>query len=77
MDKSCFIKIREALDAFFKRKCGSKYHGFDSITDKINYLIEHNYIETAFLKSTVQSFWKNCINLSGPELPIQIIHGCL
>ena len=50
MDKSCFIKIKEALDAFFKRKCSSKYHGFDSITDKINYLIEHNYIETAFLK---------------------------
>ena len=23
---------------------------FDSIKDKINYLIEHNYIETAFIK---------------------------
>jgi len=54
-------KDKEALDAFFKENVVPNTMVFDSITDKINYLIEHNYIETAFLK---KSFWKNCINLS-------------
>ena len=48
-------KDKEALDAFFKENVVPNTMAFDSITDKINYLIEHNYIETA---------WKNCINLS-------------
>ena len=64
MDKSCFIKIREALDAFFKEKCSSKYYGFDSIKDKINYLIEHNYIETAFIKKYRPEFLEELLNLS-------------
>ena len=43
-------KDKEALDAFFKENVVPNTMVFDSITDKINYLIEHNYIETAFLK---------------------------
>ena len=43
-------KDKEALDAFFKENVVPNSMVFDSITDKINYLIEHNYIETAFIK---------------------------
>ncbi|MBF1112445.1 MAG: class 1b ribonucleoside-diphosphate reductase subunit alpha, partial [Streptococcus sp.] len=43
-------KDKEALDAFFKENVVPNTMVFGSITDKINYLIEHNYIETAFLK---------------------------
>ena len=43
-------KDKEALDAFFKENVVPNTMFFDSIKDKINYLIEHNYIETAFIK---------------------------
>ncbi|WP_061826738.1 class 1b ribonucleoside-diphosphate reductase subunit alpha, partial [Streptococcus pneumoniae] len=43
-------KDEEALDAFFKENVVPNTMVFDSIKDKINYLIEHNYIETAFIK---------------------------
>ena len=55
-------KDKEALDAFFKENVVPNTMAFDSITDKINYLIEHNYIETA--RNIVQNSWKNFINLS-------------
>ena len=37
----------------------------------------NNYIETAFLRNTVQSFGRIASIYQGPKLPIQIIHGCL
>ena len=43
-------KDKEALNAFFKENVVPNTMVFDSIKDKINYLIEHNYIETAFIK---------------------------
>ena len=43
-------KDKEALDAFFKENVVPNTMVFDSIKDKINYLIDHNYIETAFIK---------------------------
>ena len=43
-------KDKEALDAFFKENVVPNTMVFNSITDKINFLIEHNYIETAFIK---------------------------
>ena len=43
-------KDKEALEAFFKENVVPNTMVFDSITDKINFLIEHNYIETAFIK---------------------------
>ncbi|MDU3713181.1 MAG: class 1b ribonucleoside-diphosphate reductase subunit alpha, partial [Streptococcus mitis] len=43
-------KDKEALDAFFKENVVPNTMVFNSIKDKINYLIEHNYIETAFIK---------------------------
>ena len=70
-------KDKEALDAFFKENVVPNTMVFDSITDKINYLVEHNYIETAFLKNTVQSFGRIASIYQRPKLPIQIIHGCL
>ena len=38
MAKSCFIRIKEALDAFFKENVVPNTKAFDSITDKIQYL---------------------------------------
>ena len=43
-------KDKEALEAFFKENVVPNTMVFNSITDKINFLIEHNYIETAFIK---------------------------
>lgn len=57
-------KDKEALDAFFKENVVPNTMVFDSIKDKINYLIEHNYIETAFIKKYRPEFLKNWLNLS-------------
>ena len=43
-------KDKEALDAFFKENVVPNTKAFDSITDKIQYLLEHNYIERAFIE---------------------------
>ena len=43
-------KDKEALDAFFKENVVPNTLAFDSITDKIQYLLEHNYIERAFIE---------------------------
>ena len=43
-------KDKEALDAFFKENVVPNTRTFDSITDKIQYLLEHNYIERAFIE---------------------------
>ena len=43
-------KDKEALDAFFKENVVPNTKTFDSITDKIQYLLEHNYIERAFIE---------------------------
>ena len=76
--KSCFIKIKEALDAFFKENVVPNTMAFDSITDKINYLIEHNYIETAFIQKYRPEFFGRIGPIyQKPKLPIQVLHGCL
>ena len=43
-------KDKEALDAFFKENVVPNSMVFNSITDKIDYLIKHDYIETAFIQ---------------------------
>ena len=43
-------KDQDALEAFFKENVLPNTMVFDSISEKINYLIKHNYIETAFIK---------------------------
>ena len=43
-------KDKEALDAFFKENVVPNSMVFDSILDKIDYLIKQDYIETAFIK---------------------------
>ena len=43
-------KDKEALDAFFKENVEPNSMVFDSIRDKIDYLIKQDYIETAFIK---------------------------
>ena len=43
-------KDKEALDAFFKENVVPNSMVFNSITDKIDYLIKHDYIETSFIQ---------------------------
>ncbi len=60
----------KALDAFFKENVVPNTKTFDSITDKIQYLLEHNYIE-AFYREIPSEFLE-LFNLSRPKLPIQV-----
>ena len=71
-------KDKEALDAFFKENVVPNTKTFDSITDKIQYLLEHNYIERAFIEKYRPEFLEGI----GPiyqrsKLPIQVLHGGL
>ena len=51
---------------------------FDSIADKINYLIEHNYIETAFIKKYRPEFLEELSQfIKDQKFPIQVFHGSL
>ena len=71
-------KDKEALDAFFKENVVPNTMVFDSIKDKINYLIEHNYIETAFIKKYRPEFFGRISSIyQRPKLPIQVFHGSL
>lgn len=49
-------KDKEALQAFFVENVEPNTMPFDTITDKINYLIEHDYIESAFIKKYTPAF---------------------
>ena len=57
-------KDKEALQAFFVENVEPNTMPFDTITDKINYLIEHDYIENAFIKKYTPVF----IEKLAPEL---------
>lgn len=41
-------KDKEALKAFFKENVKPNYLRFDSLQDKLDYLLENNYIEKGF-----------------------------
>ena len=49
-------KDKEALAAFFEENVNPNMMPFDSMTDKINYLIENDYIETGFINKYSQAF---------------------
>lgn len=49
-------KDKEALDAFFSENVNPNTKHFDSITEKINYLMEHDYIEKEFIKKYSPKF---------------------
>ncbi len=51
------VKDKEALDAFFKENVVPNSMVFDSILDKIDYLVKHNYIETGFIKKYRPEFF--------------------
>ena len=71
-------KDKEALDAFFKENVVPNTMVFDSIKDKINYLIEHNYIETAFIQEIPSRVLRRIVAIyQRAKLPIQVVHGCL
>lgn len=52
-------KDKEALQAFFLENVIPNTMTFDSITDKINYLIEHDYLEETFIRSYSPEFIEN------------------
>ena len=54
-------KDKEALDAFFKENVVPNTKTFDSITDKIQYLLEHNYIERAFIEKYRPEFLEELV----------------
>ncbi|WP_291293148.1 class 1b ribonucleoside-diphosphate reductase subunit alpha [Enterococcus sp.] len=49
-------KDKEALAAFFKENVEPNTMTFPSVTDKINYLIEHDYLEEAFIRKYRPAF---------------------
>ncbi|MFN6686140.1 class 1b ribonucleoside-diphosphate reductase subunit alpha [Enterococcus gallinarum] len=49
-------KDKEALAAFFKENVEPNTITFDSVTDKIDYLIEHDYLEEAFIRKYRPAF---------------------
>ncbi|MFU2206375.1 class 1b ribonucleoside-diphosphate reductase subunit alpha [Streptococcus pluranimalium] len=49
-------KDKEALAAFFEENVNPNMMPFASMTDKINYLIENDYIETGFINKYSQAF---------------------
>lgn len=49
-------KDKEALAAFFEENVNPNMMSFASMTDKINYLIENDYIETGFINKYSQAF---------------------
>lgn len=49
-------KDKEALAAFFKENVEPNTMTFDSVTDKIDYLIEHDYLEEAFIRKYRPAF---------------------
>ena len=63
-------KDKEALAAFFKENVEPNTMTFDTVTDKINYLIEHDYLEEAFIRKyrpAFISFYLNSILPSSPS----------
>ncbi|MBR8696790.1 class 1b ribonucleoside-diphosphate reductase subunit alpha [Enterococcus gallinarum] len=56
MDRSPLHKDKEALAAFFKENVEPNTMTFDTVTDKINYLIEHDYLEEAFIRKYRPAF---------------------
>ncbi|MGO3732490.1 MAG: class 1b ribonucleoside-diphosphate reductase subunit alpha [Vagococcus sp.] len=55
-DQIPLFKDKEALDAFFKENVEPNTKQFDSVEDKINYLIEHDYIEAEFIANYSMTF---------------------
>lgn len=49
-------KDKEALDAFFKENVIPNTKAFSSVTEKINFLLEHDYIESEFIKKYTFDF---------------------
>lgn len=49
-------KDKEALDAFFKENVIPNTKAFPSVTEKINFLLEHDYIESEFIKKYTFDF---------------------
>ncbi|WP_203265772.1 class 1b ribonucleoside-diphosphate reductase subunit alpha [Streptococcus uberis] len=49
-------KDKEALDAFFRENVIPNTKAFPSVTEKINFLLEHDYIESEFIKKYTFDF---------------------
>ena len=49
---------------------------FDSVTDKIDYLIEHDYLEEAFIRKVSSCVYRRTLSVSvGTAFYLQVLHG--
>lgn len=60
-------KDKEALDAFFKENVIPNTKAFPSVTEKINFLLEHDYIESEFIKKYTFDFIEELAALINEE----------
>ncbi|MCK1224994.1 class 1b ribonucleoside-diphosphate reductase subunit alpha [Streptococcus uberis] len=60
-------KDKEALDAFFKENVIPNTKAFPSVTEKINFLLEHDYIESEFIKKYTFDFIEELADLIKEE----------
>lgn len=60
-------KDKEALDAFFKENVIPNTKAFPSVTEKINFLLEHDYIESEFIKKYTFDFIEELATLIKEE----------
>ncbi|MFR2192551.1 MAG: ribonucleotide reductase subunit R1E [Streptococcus sp.] len=70
-------KDKEALRAFFLENVKPNSMAFNSITDKINYLIENDYIESEFIGKYEPAFIEKLSANSFSKIPLPIFHGSL
>ncbi len=70
-------KDQEAVKAFFTENVLPNTKQFDSILDKIAYLLEENYLEKSFGPIQSRIYHQNRSILERPKFPLQVFHGCL
>lgn len=70
-------KDKEALDAFFKENVVPNTMVLIQSKTKSITSLNTTTSKQPLSRNTVQSSWKNWLNLSKTKLPIQVIHGSL
>lgn len=55
-------KDKEALQAFLTENVAPNTMQFDSLADRLKYLVDNHYYEADFLNKYQPAFWKNWIN---------------
>lgn len=71
------IRTKKPLRAFFLENVKPNSMAFNSITDKINYLIENDYIESEFIGKYDLLSSKSCLQKFILKNSASIFHGSL